>query len=142
MDRRPVLDDDALAEGFASARLPNGAFGHEEHVRAAFLYLTRTGDFGEAAVRFRRDLRRFAAAHGAAGKYHETLTWAYLALINERAHGTTFSSSAAFLRLHPELLDQKEGLLSRYYDLGSVARSDRARQVFLLPRRDPSGREP
>jgi hypothetical protein len=142
MDRRPALDDDALLDGFASARLPGGEFRHEEHVRAAFLYLARTGDFGEAAVRFRRDLRRFAAAHGAAGRYHETLTWAYLALINERAHGSSFASSAAFLRLHPELLDQKEGLLSRYYDVGSVARSDRAKQVFLLPQREPPGREP
>ncbi len=141
MDRHPALDDDALLDGFASARIPSGEFRHEEHVRAAFLYLARMADFGEAAVRFRRDLRRFAAAHGAAGRYHETLTWAYLAIINERAHGSSFASSAEFLRLHPDLLDQKEGLLSRYYDVGSVASSERARRVFLLPRRDPS-REP
>jgi len=142
MDRELALDDDALLDGFASARLGAGQFRHEEHVRAAFLYLARSGDFGEAALRFRRDLRRFAAAHGVPERYHETLTWAYLALINERAHGSTWPTSAEFLRRHPELLDQKDGLLSRYYDVGSVARSARARQVFLLPRLDRSRQEP
>jgi len=94
MDRRPPLDDEALLGGFESARLPAAAFGHAEHVRAAFLYLTRHPDFGEAAVLFRSALRRFAAAKGVPDRYHETLTWAYLALINERAHGSSFASSA------------------------------------------------
>jgi len=133
MDRGPPLDDEALLGGFESARLPAAAFGHAEHVRAAFLYLTRHPDFGEAAVRFRSALRRFAAAKGVPDRYHETLTWAYLALINERAHGSSFASSAGFLRSHPELLDAKGGVFSRYYDLGAVTRSARARQVFVLP---------
>ena len=133
MDRGAPLDDEALLGGFESARLPAAAFGHAEHVRAAFLYLTRHPDFGEAAVRFRSALRRFAAAKGVPDRYHETLTWAYLALINERAHGSSFASSAGFLRSHPELLDAKGGVFSRYYDLGAVTRSARARQVFVLP---------
>src|SRR5437764_14882182 len=133
MDHAVTLDDDALLAGFASGRLAPGEFRHEEHLRAAFLYLTRSGDFGEGAVRFRRDLRRFAAAHGVPERYHETLTWAYLALVNERAHGSSFATSAGFLRSHPELLDAKGGVFSRYYDLGAVTRSARARQVFVLP---------
>jgi len=133
MDRGLPLDDEALLGGFESARLPAAAFGHAEHVRAAFLYLTRHPDFGEAAVRFRSALRRFAAAKGVPDRYHETLTWAYLALINERAHGSSFASSAGFLRSHPELLDAKGGVFSRYYDLGAITRSARARQVFVLP---------
>jgi hypothetical protein len=127
------LDDDALLDGFESARLPAAAFRHAEHIRAAFLYLTRHPDFGEAAVRFRAALRRFAAAHGVPDRYHETVTWAYLALINERAHGSSFASSADFLRRHPELLDAKRGVFSRYYDPGALARSPKARQMFLLP---------
>ena len=127
------MDDEALLGGFESARLPAAAFGHAEHVRAAFLYLTRHPDFGEAAVRFRSALRRFAAAKGVPDRYHETLTWAYLALINERAHGSSFASSADFLRSHPELLDAKRGIFSRYYDLGAITRSGKARQVFVLP---------
>jgi hypothetical protein len=127
------LDDDALLDGFESARLPAAAFRHAEHIRAAFLYLTRHPDFGEASVRFRAGLRRFAAAHGVPDRYHETVTWAYLALINERAHGSSFASSADFLLRHPELLDAKRGIFSRYYDPGAIARSPKARQMFLLP---------
>jgi hypothetical protein len=133
MDRDRSLDDEALLGGFESARLPAAAFGHAEHVRAAFLYLSRHTDFGEAAVRFRGALRRFAAANGVPDRYHETLTWAYLALINERAHGSSFASSAGFLRSHPELLDARRGVFSRYYDLGAITRSTKARQVFVLP---------
>jgi hypothetical protein len=130
---RASLNDEALLGGFESARLPAAAFGHAEHVRAAFVYLTRHADFGEAAVRFRSALRRFAAAKGVPDRYHETVTWAYLALINERAHGSSFPTSADFLRSHPELLDVKRGAFSRYYDLGAIARSSKARQVFVLP---------
>jgi hypothetical protein len=61
------------------------------------------------------------------------VTWAYLALINERAHGSSFASSADFLLRHPELLDAKRGIFARYYDPGAIARSPKARQVFLLP---------
>ncbi len=142
MDRATCLDDDALLAAFESARMAPGDLRHAEHVRVAFLYLARHADFGEAAVRFRRALRRFAAAHGAADRYHETLTWAYLALINERAHGSSFASSAEFLRRHPELLDQQAGLLSRYYDVGAIARSARAKEVFVLPEVDAGRREP
>src|SRR5467141_3825355 len=130
---RATLDDEDLLDGLESARLRAGDFGHREHVRAAFLYLRRHPDFGEAAVRFRTALRRFAAAHGVPDRYHETVTWAYLALINERAQGSSFASSADFLLRHPGLLDAKRGIFSRYYDPGALARSPKARQVLLLP---------
>ena len=129
--------DEALLAGFESARLAPREFGHREHIRAAFLCLAND-DFGEAAVRFRRALRRFAAAHGVPGRYHETLTWAWLALVNERAHGASFAGSEDFLRRHPELLRHPGGLLSRYYDVAAISSSERAKQVFLLP--DPSER--
>ena len=55
---------------------------------------------------------------------------------------SAFAGSTAFLRSHPELLEAKGGLLSRYYDLGAIARSARARQVFLLPDRGLPRKEP
>jgi hypothetical protein len=127
-------DDDALVSALESVELGNGQFRHREHVRAAYVYLARHGDFAEAASRFRRVLRRFAAAHGAAERYHETVTWAYLALINERMRGASCDSSSQFLRRHPELLDGS-ALLSRYYDVDALLRSPVARQVFVLPER-------
>ena len=40
-----------------------------------------------AIQRFGDSLRRFAAAYGKQGLYHETITWAYLLLLNERIPG-------------------------------------------------------
>jgi hypothetical protein len=65
---------------------------------------------------------------------------AHLALINERAHGSSFASSTELLRRHPELLDQKAGLLSRYYDVGAISRSARAKEIFVLPELDAARR--
>jgi hypothetical protein len=128
------LADDALVEAFEAARLGSGEFRHREHVRAAFVYLARHDDFAEAACRFRRALRRFAAAHGVPGRYHETVTWAYLALINERMRASRCADSSELLRRYPELLDGR-GLLARHYDVDRLLGSSRAREVFLLPER-------
>ncbi|HWE22438.1 MAG TPA: hypothetical protein VG496_00735 [Myxococcales bacterium] len=128
------LDDEALVTAFERAELGSSEFRHREHVRAAYVYLARHGDFAEAAHRFRTALRRFAAAHGVANRYHETLTWAYLALINDRMHGAPLEGSVALLRRCPELLDGR-ALLGRYYDVDALLRSPRARDVFLLPER-------
>jgi hypothetical protein len=127
------LPDEELYRRFDSAHLPAGEFGHPEHVRAAFLYLRRHPDFGEAAVRFRRALRRFAAAHGVPRKYHETLTWAYLVLIRERMQHGHPRTSQGFLRQNLDLLDHRHGPLARYYDVDEITRSDLARHLFLLP---------
>ncbi len=134
------LGDDDLYRGFESARLPKEAFGHREHVRAAFLYLRRFPDFGEAAVRFRAALKRFAARHGDPALYHETLTWAYLALINERLQSGHATTSRGFLLRHPDLLDHRRGALARYYDVPRITGDDAARHAFVLPAARNRGR--
>jgi hypothetical protein len=126
------LDDAAFLSAFESCSLPNGAFRHRQHLRVAWLYLG-TSSFAEAAVRFSTNLKRFAAANGAAGLYHETITWAYLALVNERMHTSAARDFDSFLRANADLLDHKAGALRAYYDEATLA-SDLARAVFVLPR--------
>jgi hypothetical protein len=53
-------------------------------VRAAWLLL-REGTPASALDRFLGAPKRFAASKGKSGLYHETITWAYLLLINERS---------------------------------------------------------
>ena len=125
--------DDQLFAAFDSATLPKEAFHHREHVRAAFLYLSKYPDLAEAALRFRSALRRFAEAHGVRHLLHETLTWAYLVLIQERMHGHGFKTSQELLASCPELLDHRTGLLARYYDVRAITGSPSARHLFLLP---------
>lgn len=130
--RIETLSDTELVEQFASLAIAPGEFRHREHVRLAFALLAKHGDFAEAAVAFRRMLRAFAAHHGVAERYHETLTWAYLAVVHERMAMGDHASSHAFLAANPDLLDHKTAL-ARYYDVGEITRSSLARRVFVLP---------
>lgn len=127
------LTDSELLERFESAQLPNQAFKHREHLRAAFAMLSSSGDLAEGALRFRRALKRFAHVHGADQKYNETLTWAYLVLIQERMHSGSFTTSEEFLRAHPGLLRYRGGIVESYYKLEAVTASPMARRLFLLP---------
>jgi hypothetical protein len=135
------LDDVTLVARFEALELAPHNFGHREHVRLAFAMLAEAGDFGDAAIRYRRALRAFASHVGAAGKYHETLTWAYLALVHERMylllrerdHAAT--TSFDLLARYSDLLDHRAGALARYYDLAALTRSTTARAVFVLPER-------
>ena len=129
------LDDAELVARFEALAIAPAAFRHREHVRLAYAML-RGADFGEAAVRIRRALRRFAEAAGAAAKYHETLTWAYLALVAQRmAEDPAATSSHELLARHPDLADHRGGAVARYYDVAAITASPLARAVFVLPRR-------
>src|SRR5262249_50944733 len=88
-----ALADTELADRFAALAIAAGDFRHREHIRLAFALLARHGDFADAAVEFRRLLRAFAAHHGVPERYHETITWAYLAIVHERMACRTCSSS-------------------------------------------------
>ena len=129
------LDDGELLARFEALTLEPACFRHREHVRLAFAVLACEGELDRAALRFRRALRAFAASLGAAGRYHETITWAYLAIVNERMHLTPCATSSELLDRHPDLLDHRTGALSRYYDVASITASPLARTVFVLPNR-------
>jgi len=131
-----MLPDDELLARFEDASLPEQAFHHHEHLRVAFLTLRAEDDLAGAALRFRRSLMRFAAAKGRPQLFHETLTWAYLVLIQERMQRGRSGTSEEFLAANPDLLSHRRGLLSRYYDVEAITASQLAREVFVLPARD------
>ena len=128
-----------LLSAFEACTIPNTAFGHREHVRVAWLYL-RVAPFEHAAYRFCTSLRRFAEAHGKPALYHETITWAYLALVNERRAAQDHADFDAFAAANADLFDKGAGALAALYDRDTLG-SERARRTFLLPRRAP-GRSP
>ena len=125
-----MQDDDFLA-ALESGTLALAQFDHRAHVRAGYLYVTRHG-FGGGVDRFARTLKAFAAQHGKDGLYHETITVAFLALINEHAASSAARDWESFIAGNPELLDR--GTLKRFYEADELA-SPEARRVFLLPRR-------
>jgi hypothetical protein len=80
----------------------------------------RHHDLPEAIVRFCVGLRQFAAAQGKPGLFHETITVAYLLLINERLDGRRDLAWEEFAARNADLLLWKPSILTRYYreDIG------------------------
>ncbi|HEX6323574.1 MAG TPA: hypothetical protein VFZ36_07605 [Vicinamibacterales bacterium] len=130
------MTDDELLAAFEAGVEPPGGFHHREHVRVAWWYLCRE-HWTAALERFAAALRRYADAQGATGLYHETITTAWVLLINERldACGRDLSWDD-FAARYPELLAWKPSILDRYYTPETL-KSDRARRTFVMPDRVP-----
>jgi hypothetical protein len=126
------MTDEEFLRALESCELPESDFGHAAHVRAAYLYLRQAEDFAAALVQIRRAIRNYASHLGQPDRYHETITVAYLALIQqhicERGNGGEWP---VFARDNPELF--RPGLLREFYPQAQLE-SEMARSVFLLPR--------
>lgn len=119
-----------IMERLEAQAVEPGAFGHREHLEAAFEALRRD-EFVTAAARYATAIRRFAAAAGAAEKFHVTITLAYLSLMAERMAVKDHDGFESFLRANPDLLDNP---LAASYSPERLSLS-LARTVFLLPDR-------
>jgi len=128
------MSDAEFLAALETCALPPDEFTHAAHVRAGYLYLRRA-PFAAALERLSGVISRFAAHHGSPDRYHETVTDAYLALIqqhlSERGDGGDWTG---FARANPELFEPR--LLARYYPPGQLE-TPLARRIFLLPR--PAG---
>jgi hypothetical protein len=131
-----------LVAAFESGTLDPARFDHRLHLSLAWTYLQRDG-FPEGALCFRRHLKAYVAKVGAEGKYHETITWAYLVLLNEELslRSPPGESFDAMIHRRPDLLDHRNGAMARSY-CKSQLDSAEARRVFLLPVHDMEGRAP
>jgi hypothetical protein len=125
------MTDEDFLRSLERCVLLESEFGHAAHVRAAYLYL-QEAEFVGALERMRRAIRNYAAHLGKPDRYHETITVAYVALIQqhscERGNGDGW---VGFARDNSELF--QPGLLRQYYTEAQL-QSDIARRVFLLPR--------
>lgn len=126
------MTDEQFIDSFESCSLANERFHHADHVKMAFLYLSRLPAL-EAIQRFSAALVRFAAAKGKPELYHETVTWAFLLLIRERmARAGRPQTWSEFAAGNADLLTSKDDVLKRYYR-GETLSSDLARSTFLFP---------
>ena len=119
--------DQDFREAFESLEIP---FHHREHIRMAWIY-SRHFPQEEAVSRMVRGIQAFAKHHGAPGKYHHTITVAWMRLVRHAA----FSPPPApdfntFAAAHPELLDPR--LLEAYYSKSRL-QSDAARYGWIEP---------
>lgn len=134
----PPLADTSM-RAFELGTLDPAQFTHRLHLSLAWQYLQRDG-FPEGAQQFRHHLQRYVAKVGAQSKYHETITWAYLVLLNEElclrsTPGETFD---AMIQRRPDLLDHRNGPIARCYGKAQLE-SPEARRVFMFPVTPVSG---
>jgi hypothetical protein len=126
-----VSADKAFLDALEQCTLPVAEFTHAAHVRAGYLYLLAY-DFPEALAHMSASIRRYAAHLGKGGLYHETITVAYMALIQQhmRERGAA-ESYENFAQQNPELYGA--ALLRPFYSAAQL-KSEAARRTFLLPR--------
>lgn len=128
------MSDDDFVSQLEACTLPEQRFHHADHLHAAWLYLTRF-PATEAIRRFSEVLRSYAASRGKPGRYHETITWAFLLLVNERIRRSEDPATwEQFVATHSDLFDWNNSILLRYYRPETLD-SPLARQVFLMPDR-------
>src|SRR4051794_26093272 len=120
--------------GFETGMLEPAQFPHSEHVRFGYEMLERYS-VGEAVSRFSGGLKLLAAKAGKPDVYHETMTVAFLALINERRALSATRSWSGFKRDNCDLFDKH--CLEKWYGAEQLG-SDLARRVFCLPTLPPS----
>ena len=125
-----------LLASFEAGTLDPATFHHQDHIRLAWAHLQRY-PLPDAIQRVCAGLRQLARRAGKPDRYHETVTWAFLVLINERMElGGRELAWEAFERRNADLLHWSPSVLSAYYS-PEVLGSDLARRVFVLPRGKP-----
>jgi len=131
------MNESELVRAFESCDPALHSLSHADHLRVAWAYLQRE-PFGIAGERFCAGLRRFALSRAVPGLYHATITWAYLALLDESRH--VLGAGASFqdvMTRQPGLFDHRDGTLRKLYGAEQLD-SALARAVFLLPGRGES----
>ncbi len=129
-----LMGEDEFAAAVEENRYANAEFRHSDHIRLAWIYVRRYGA-RQAEERIAEAIRRFAISHGHEGKYHETLTRAWLRLVAAALKltpgVTTFDE---FLGKHGWLLDRSA--LSAFYS-GMRFSDENARRGWVDPDRMP-----
>lgn len=123
------LSDADFLSALSSCTLPLEQFRHGDHLRLAWLELHAQPYFG-ALKAVRAKIQAFAAHHGKAQIYHETITTAWVALLATHDEPTF----AEFVRANAERLNA--ALLHRFWSPESLS-SDAARSGWLAPDRTP-----
>src|SRR5918993_297801 len=125
------MTDEAFARAFEGGRVSPEQFDHVAHLRVAWVYLREAGSADTALPRIREAIQRFAAAAGAAQKYHETITVVWMRLLEDARAGVAQPCELAELvTQRPELADKNLPL--KYYSREHLF-SDQARQAYVPP---------
>ena len=99
------MTDDELVDGFETGALAPERFGHREHLRLAWCYLTRFGR-EEAERRLLAGLRAFAARAGKPEKFDAALTSAWVEVLADAGARLESPAFDVLIAARPDLLDR------------------------------------
>lgn len=124
------MTDDEFLRAFADGTIANHEFRHRDHLRLAWLQVTRLGT-EDAAEAVTQGIRRFAAAQGVPDKYHETMTQFWVRVVAYMATARPdLDEFDLFLEAFPQLLDK--GLPLRHWERETLM-SPAARAAWVEP---------
>ena len=105
-----MTPDDEFLRAFFGLTLPNSEFHHRDHLRLAWLAVTRHGSAAAEEV-VTRGIQRFAEHHSHGPAYHDTMTRFWVRLV---AHAVSdrpeIGDFEEFLAAYPLLLDKNTPL--------------------------------
>ena len=125
------MNDQEFLAALEDCTLSKELFDHRGHLRAAWLYLDAF-PLPVAARKCATSIERFANHLGATGKFHLTVTLAFMHIIDELRQRYPARSWEEFLAACPILVNDPKSLLARHYS-SHVLAEDRARQCFVTP---------
>jgi len=127
----PLPEEELLAR-FAAATLTPEVFDHHEHVRLAWLHVTRLPLL--EAIRVQCDgLQRLTRALGVPDKFHATITVAWVVLVHDRvAASGAVTGWPEFRAANQDLFAKGGAVLGRHYSDAALA-SNAARHGFVPP---------
>ena len=127
------MQDEEFLSQFENCTLPKEYFKHKNHLRIAWLYLIKY-DLNQAIDKVTAGILRYATSLGAAVIYHETLTRAWIHLVNQAmrqdGHGKTGGNFEQFITQHAYLLDKT--LPNQFYSSKQLD-SEQARRSWVEP---------
>lgn len=123
-----------LVDRLERCLLAKNEFHHRDHLAVAVVYLY-AGDFASAVERMRASLTRFAAHHGVAGLYHETLTCFWLQQVEIRLDRAVCLCES-IQKVQEQLADKD--LPFTYYSR-TLLNSPEAKNTWVQPDLEPAG---
>ncbi|HEY4845156.1 MAG TPA: hypothetical protein VII89_05630 [Candidatus Dormibacteraeota bacterium] len=129
-EQKPVTpSDQQFLAAFEAGQISNQNFHHRDHLRLAWIQIRRLG-LERASDTVAGAIRQFAAHHGHADRYHETMTRFWLCVVGLGINRHPALAFDDLLAAEPHLLDKN--LPFRHWTRERMG-SDEARRQWVEP---------
>jgi hypothetical protein len=123
------MNDTDFLEQFENCSLPKEEFRHRNHLRLAWIYLSRF-PLEQARLKLTQAILRYATHVGAAHIYNETLTCFWLYRVEQARRKLPEAGFEMYIAQNPDLLDKN--LPFQYYSRECLE-SEAARREWVEP---------